>query len=282
MRTKLQGSEIAAYVIGVCCLLVLTIICSCSVWGQENITRPYVPRQSVVLGFYEKGNLGDKNNEFEVDNLITDGQYQVWKLYPDTSVPVLIFPSDHPKAKEWEVTKFPTTVITMVEFGSSGKAKDFQRFDGVLASEGNIRMAVAMSRQSTLQPAIDNRRKEIESNLNREKPKAVTMNENPAPVVQPVSILCFTATTCVNCPAQKAVLDRLAREDKTLVHYVDINKEQQIAAKWGVAGITPTTFVIKRVKQPDGSYTLTPSTKIQGISTVEKMRTYVTQAKEGL
>ena len=91
-----------------------------------------------------------------------------------------------------------------------------------------------------------------------------------------VSVVMFTATWCPNCPGQKAVCEAVKRSQNVELLTVDIDKEPQLQAKWGVNRTVPTTFVVTK----DGN-NLSINTKVVGISTQAKMEGYIKEARRG-
>jgi len=96
-----------------------------------------------------------------------------------------------------------------------------------------------------------------------------------------VSIVCFTASWCPNCPNQKAICEQTAKEKGVSVLYVDIDQSPKAAQNFGVNGTVPTTFVVVRTpRQGSREVTLVPHTKVVGISSKAKMSRYIDEAKE--
>lgn len=96
-----------------------------------------------------------------------------------------------------------------------------------------------------------------------------------------VSIVCFTASWCPNCPNQKAVCDAVAKEKNTTVLYVDIDQSPRAAQNFGVGRTVPTTFVVVRTpRSGSNEVTLVPHTKVLGTSTKSKMSQYIDDARK--
>lgn len=105
----------------------------------------------------------------------------------------------------------------------------------------------------------------------------VTRVKAQQPVGKEACIICFTTTWCPNCPSQKALVQKVAKEQKVKLILVDFDQYPAIAKKYGVEAV-PTTFVCQVV--PGASSPIQPLTKVNGISSEAKMVQYIAEARK--
>lgn len=88
-----------------------------------------------------------------------------------------------------------------------------------------------------------------------------------------VTLVCFTASWCPNCPSMKVLWDDAKNRGVNCV-VVDIDQQPALKQKWGVQGV-PTTFVVYATKDKK----VVAHSKVVGITTKEKLNTFIEEAR---